>query len=128
MQAGHPCPADGDVEEERLNLNRFSFRNPSSTSLHRVEDDSLKGFSVFKRDNLVIDMSLEFEDGQLLSVKAADEKVIRLAVKLRGGCCFPPKVFTGGPPCQPFSKQSGCARSHLGIARRNILCACVPLP
>lgn len=84
VQAGLPSPTDDHVEEERLNLNRFIFRNPSATILHRVEDDSLEGFGVFKGDILVIDMSLEPEDGKLLLVEVGGEKVIRLAVKLRG--------------------------------------------
>lgn len=83
VQAGPPSPAD-DYVEERLNLNRFIFRNPSSTILHRVEDDSLDGFGIFKGDILVIDRSLQPEDGKLLLVEVGGEKVIRLAVKLRG--------------------------------------------
>lgn len=81
VQAGPPSPADDHVEEERLNLNRFIFRNPSATILHRVEDNSLEGFGVFKGDILVIDMSLEPEDGKLLLVEIDGEKMIRLAVK-----------------------------------------------
>ena len=84
VQAGPPSPADDHVEEERLNLNRFIFRNPSATILHRVEDDSLEGFGVFKGDILVIDMSLEPGEGKLLLVEVGGEKVIRLAVKRRG--------------------------------------------
>lgn len=128
VQAGLPSPADDHVDEERLNLNRFIFRNPSSTILHRIEDDSLEGFGIFKGDILVIDMSPEFEEGHLLLVEVGGKKVIRLAVKLRGGCCFPAEVLIGVPPCQPFSKQGWCARPHLGIARRNILRGRVPLP
>jgi DNA polymerase V len=82
VQAGHPSPAD-DYVDERLNLNRFIFRNPSSTTLHRVEDDSLEGFGIFKGDILVIDRSLQPEDRKLVLVEVGGEKVIRLAVKLQ---------------------------------------------
>jgi DNA polymerase V len=82
VQAGPPSTADDHVEE-RLNLNRFIFRNPSSTILHRVEDDSLEAFGIFRGDILVIDRSLQPEDRKLVLVEVGGEKVIRLAVQLR---------------------------------------------
>lgn len=81
VQAGPPTPAD-DYVEERLNLNRFIFRNPSSTILHRVKDDSLEEFGIFRGDILVIDRSLQPEERKLVLVEVEGERVIRLVIKL----------------------------------------------
>lgn len=115
VQAGPPSPADDHVEEERLNLNRSIFRNPSSTVLHRVEDNSLEGFGVFKGDILVIDMSLEPEDGKLLLIEVGGEKVIRLAVKLRG------KLFLSDG-CDAEMREELCegAAKMLGVVTYSI--------
>jgi DNA polymerase V len=82
VQAGPPSPADDSVEE-RLNLNRFIFRNPSSTILHRMEDDSLEAFGIFRGDILVIDRSLRPVDRKLVLAEINGDRVIRLVVKVQ---------------------------------------------
>ena len=80
VQAGAPFPAD-DAVEERINLNRFIFRNPAATTIHRVRDGSLRDFDVFEGDLLVIDGSLAPEGGRLVLVEEAGEQSVRLLVK-----------------------------------------------
>lgn len=80
VQAGTPSPAD-DAVEERINLNRFIFRNPAATTIYRVRDESLRDFDVFEGDLLVIDGSLPPEGGMLVLVEEAGEQSVRLLVK-----------------------------------------------
>lgn len=80
VQAGPPSPAD-DLVEERINLNRFIFRNPAATTIYRVRDDSLRAFDVFEGDLLVIDRSLIPEGGRLVLVEAGGQQVVRLLVR-----------------------------------------------
>jgi DNA polymerase V len=80
VQAGPPSPADDSVEE-RINLNRFIFRNPAATTIYRVRDDSLRAFDVFEGDLLVIDRSLAPEGGRLVLVEEGGEQSVRLLVK-----------------------------------------------
>lgn len=82
VQAGAPFPADGCVEE-RINLNKFIFRNPGATVIYRVPDDSLTAFDVFRGDLLVIDMSLAPEGGKLALVEINGEQAVRLLVKFQ---------------------------------------------
>jgi DNA polymerase V len=79
VQAGPPSSAD-DSMEERLNLNSFIFRNPSTTTLYWVKDDSYQVFDIFKGDILVVDKSLPPEDRKLALVKINGEETIRLIV------------------------------------------------
>jgi DNA polymerase V len=80
VQAGAPSPAD-DAVEERINLNRFIFRNPAATTIYRVRDGSLRDFDVFEGDLLVIDRSLAPEGGRLVLVEEDGEQSVRLLVK-----------------------------------------------
>ena len=80
VQAGAPSPAD-DAVEERINLNRFIFRNPAATTIYRVRDGSLRDFDGFEGDLLVIDRSLAPEGGRLVLVEEAGEQSVRLLVK-----------------------------------------------
>lgn len=115
VQAGPPSPADDSVEEERLNLNRFIFRNPNSTVLHRVKDDLLETFGIFKGDILVVDMSLEPEDRKLVLVEVGDEKVIRLVVR------FQEKLFlAAGCDVDAHEEHRGGATKILGVVTYSI--------
>lgn len=80
VQAGSPSSAD-DTIEERINLNSFIFRNPSSTTLYWVKDDAYEVFDIFKGDILVVDKSLPPEDRKLALVESNGEETIRLIVK-----------------------------------------------
>jgi DNA polymerase V len=82
VQAGPPSPAD-DTVEERINLNRFIFRNPAATTLYRVRDGSLRVYDVFEGDLLVIDRSLAPEAGRLVLFEAGGVQAVALLVKAR---------------------------------------------
>ena len=55
--AGFPSPAD-DYMEEKLDLNRFLIKNPSSTFYVKVEGASMIGAGIYPKDVLIVDRSL----------------------------------------------------------------------
>lgn len=64
IRAGFPNPAQ-DYIEIALDLNKELIRNPASTFLGRVRGESMKDEGILDGDILVIDKSLDLEDGDL---------------------------------------------------------------
>lgn len=113
VQAGSPSSAD-DTIEERLNLNSFIFRNPSSTTLYWVKDDAYEVFDIFKGDILVVDKSLPPEDRKLALVEINGEETIRLIVK------FHDKLFLATGEGTREELSEGKAVKLLGVVTYSI--------
>lgn len=64
-------------QEERFELNRRIFKNPETTLLFRVPDDSMKEVDVHPGDILLIDHDLKPCDGHYVLVIINGEQVIR---------------------------------------------------
>ncbi|MCD7941619.1 MAG: translesion error-prone DNA polymerase V autoproteolytic subunit [Bacteroides intestinalis] len=64
ISAGFPNPAQ-DYMEMALDLNKELIKNPASTFLGRVRGVSMKDEGIFDGDILVIDKSLDPENGDL---------------------------------------------------------------
>lgn len=64
IQAGFPSPAQ-DYISESIDLNREIVTHPASTFYGRVSGDSMIGDGIDPDDIIVIDRSLEPEDGDL---------------------------------------------------------------
>ena len=64
IRAGFPSPAQ-DYMDLSIDLNREMIRNPSSTFYGRVKGDSMQDAGVSEGDVLVIDKSLEPQDGDM---------------------------------------------------------------
>lgn len=64
IQAGFPSPAQ-DYAGETIDLNRDLIQHPASTFYGRVVGDSMREEGISEGDILVIDKSLEPEDGDL---------------------------------------------------------------
>ncbi len=64
VKAGFPSPAD-DFEEQPLDLNRALVRNPAATFFVRVEGDSMTGAGIDDGDLLVVDRSVEPQEGSI---------------------------------------------------------------
>lgn len=82
IQAGFPSPAQ-DYISESIDLNREIVRHPAATFYGRVAGDSMIEEGIEPGDILVIDRSLEPEDGDLAVCCLEGEftlKRIRLAV------------------------------------------------
>lgn len=65
VRAGFPSPAD-DHLEGRLDLTRLVVTHPDATFYARVEGDSMKDECVEDGDLLVVDKSLDPQDGNLV--------------------------------------------------------------
>ena len=64
IRAGFPSPAQ-DYMDLSIDLNRELIRNPSATFYGRVKGDSMQDAGVSEGDVLVIDKSLEPQDGDM---------------------------------------------------------------
>jgi len=64
IQAGFPSPAQ-DYSGETIDLNRDLIMHPASTFYGRVAGDSMSDEGITEGDILVIDKSIEPEDGDL---------------------------------------------------------------
>jgi DNA polymerase V len=63
--AGFPSPAD-DYMEEKLDLNRFLIKNPSSTFYVKVEGASMIGAGIYPKDVLIVDRSLTAKHNDII--------------------------------------------------------------
>jgi DNA polymerase V len=82
IQAGFPSPADDFLEKE-LDLNELLVRNPASTFLVRVRGESMKNAGIFDGDVIVVDRTVEPENGKvILGVLNGEFTVKRIAKKL----------------------------------------------
>lgn len=64
IRAGFPSPAE-DYTEPTLDLNRYVIKNPASTFYARITGDSMVGADIHDGDIVVIDKSLEPQDGNI---------------------------------------------------------------
>ena len=64
IKAGFPSPAQ-DYVENGIDLNRELVRNPSSTFFGRARGNSMEGVGIFDGDLLIIDKSLEPQEGKI---------------------------------------------------------------
>lgn len=64
IQAGFPSPAQ-DYAGESIDLNKDLIQHPASTFYGRVVGDSMRDEGITEGDILVIDKSIEPEDGDL---------------------------------------------------------------
>lgn len=65
IPAGFPSPAD-DFLEKQLDLNDYIGGNKASTFLVRVQGNSMEDAGIFDGDILVIDRSVEAENGRIV--------------------------------------------------------------
>ena len=65
IPAGFPSPAE-DFMEKRLDLNDHLIGNPTATFLVRVKGNSMVNAGIFDGDLLIIDRSIEAEDGKII--------------------------------------------------------------
>jgi len=85
VSAGFPSPAD-DYIESTLDLNTYLIKHPAATYLARAKGNSMEGCGIFDGDLLIVDRSLEAQDGQIiiavldgeLTCKILDKKQQRL--------------------------------------------------
>lgn len=67
VSAGFPSPAEDDLAE-KLDLNEYLVKHPSSTFLVRANGDSMINVGIYENDILVVDRSLTPSDGKIVIV------------------------------------------------------------
>ncbi|MDX2503839.1 MAG: translesion error-prone DNA polymerase V autoproteolytic subunit [Gammaproteobacteria bacterium] len=65
VPAGFPSPAD-DYLERSLDLNTYLIKHPAATYLARARGNSMEGRGIYDGDLLVVDRSLEAQQGQII--------------------------------------------------------------
>ena len=65
ISAGFPSPAD-DHLEKRLNLHGYAVENEATTYFVEAEGNSMIGAGIFPGTMLVVDKSLEAQDGDIV--------------------------------------------------------------
>lgn len=65
IPAGFPSPAD-DYLEPSLNLHELMIKHPAATFFVKVVGDSMRGAGIHSGDILVVDRSLEPQEGKIV--------------------------------------------------------------
>lgn len=87
--AGFPSPAD-DYIEARLDLNEKLIRNKEATFLLTVQGDSMKDVGILDGDILVVDRSIQPQDGKIVIAALDGELTVkRLSIKSTGTWLVP---------------------------------------
>lgn len=74
--AGFPSPGD-DLVEQPLNLNDLLVENESATFFVKVSGDSMEGAKIFDGDILVVDRSIEPQNGMIVVAAVYGEMVVK---------------------------------------------------
>ncbi len=81
VSAGFPSPAD-DFIDTNLDLNEHLVRHPAATFFVRVSGDLMKEAGIFDKDILIVDRSLEYQNGTIIIAVLNGELVVkRLKIK-----------------------------------------------
>jgi DNA polymerase V len=82
--AGFPSPAEQYVDRP-LDLNELLVARPAATYFVRAEGDSMEGAGIKSGDLLVVDRSLEVEDGAVVIACVDGEFTVKTFRRGRGG-------------------------------------------
>lgn len=86
ISAGFPSPAD-DFIDTGIDLNKELIKNPYSTFYGRVRGDSMKDLGIHNGDLLVIDKSLEPQNGKIAVCYIDGEFTVK-TIKIEDDCCW----------------------------------------
>ena len=86
ISAGFPSPAD-DFIDSSIDLNKELIKNPSSTFFGRVKGDSMRDVGIHNGDLLIIDKSINPQDGKI-AVCFIDGEFTVKKIKLEKDCCW----------------------------------------
>lgn len=86
VKAGFPSPAE-DFTELSIDLNVELLRHPASTFFCRVSGDSMQDMGINDGDLLVVDKSLEPQNGKI-AVCYIDGEFTLKEIRLEKNCCW----------------------------------------
>jgi DNA polymerase V len=87
VSAGKPIPVESDIAKE-IDLNEFLVEHPAATFFARVKGDSMKEYGIYDNDILIVDSSVNPEDGKLVIVSINGEFTIKIFRELNGKVFF----------------------------------------
>lgn len=90
ISAGFPSPAS-DFVDASIDLNKHLIQHPSSTFFGKVRGDSMKDVGISDGDLLVIDKSLEPEDGKIAVCFIDGEFTVKRVRLEKDGCYLIPE-------------------------------------
>lgn len=76
VPAGFPAPVD-ERSGARIDLNAHLIRQADATFLVRVEGDSMTGFGIHDGDTLIVDRSVDAQDGHIVLAVIGDEFTLK---------------------------------------------------
>ncbi|MEB4590135.1 translesion error-prone DNA polymerase V autoproteolytic subunit [Candidatus Thiothrix sp. Deng01] len=76
IPAGFASPADDDIET-RLDLNQHLIKNPSDTFFLSVEGESMIGAGIHEGDLLIVDRSVDPQDGSIVIASLNGEVTVK---------------------------------------------------
>lgn len=76
VHAGFPSPAAGYYTGP-VDLNRHLIRDPTATFIVRVSGDSMIGAGIFDGDEIIVDRSLDAQDGNVVVAVIDNELTIK---------------------------------------------------
>lgn len=96
VTAGFPNPAN-DYPQNKLDLNDFIVKHPNSTFFIKVRGDSMKNAGINDDDILVIDKSLEANDGSIVVAILNGEFTVKRFRKRQNYILLEPEYETSHP-------------------------------
>jgi DNA polymerase V len=76
VPAGFPAPID-ERSSGRIDLNAHLIKQADATFLVRVDGDSMTGFGIHHGDTLIVDRSVEAQDGHIVLAVIGDEFTLK---------------------------------------------------
>lgn len=90
VSAGFPSPADDHIEMQ-LDLNTHLIKHPASTFFVRASGESMKDAGIFTGDILIVDRSLDADDGKIVVVAIDGELTVKRIKKEKHALYFMPE-------------------------------------
>lgn len=87
VSAGFPSPAD-DHSDQKLDLNSYLIKKPSSTFFVRVTGDSMINVGINPGDILVVDRSIEPRHNKIVIASVDSEMTVKRLYKKDGKLCL----------------------------------------
>ncbi len=86
ISAGFPSPAQ-DFTESSIDLNKALVNNPKATFYGRVKGDSMRNLGIHDGDLIVIDKSIEPQNGKI-AICYIDGEFTMKKIKIENDCCW----------------------------------------
>lgn len=94
VSAGFPSPAD-DFIDQKLDLNKYLIKNAPATFLVRVDGESMIDAGIRPGSILIVDRSLNAEDGKIIVAILDGEFTVKRIEKRNGAIILKPENNSG---------------------------------